>query len=58
LKIPFLKRLKIERCAVSFSGYNIFTISGFNWGDPESYTTDAPQYPLTKSYSLGLQLNF
>lgn len=58
LRFPFLKKLKIERCALTLSGYNVLTFTSFNWGDPESRVTDAPQYPLTKTYSLGLQLNF
>ncbi|MCI2180754.1 MAG: TonB-dependent receptor [Prevotella sp.] len=58
LHFPFLQKLKIQRCAVSFSGYNMLTFTSFKWGDPESQVTDAPQYPLTKTYSLGLQINF
>ncbi len=58
LRFPFLKKLKVQRCALTFSGYNILTISDFHWGDPESAVTDSPAYPLTKTYSLGLQVNF
>lgn len=58
LHFPFLQKLKIQRCTLSFSGYNMLTFTNFKLGDPESQVTDAPRYPLTKTYALGLQINF
>ncbi len=57
-KFPFMKKLKMNTCQLTFSGYNLLTITGFNWGDPESKVSGAPTYPLTKTYSLSLKLGF
>jgi TonB-linked SusC/RagA family outer membrane protein len=53
-----MRSMKMNDLALSFSGYNIFTITGFKWGDPESRTSDRPSYPLTKTYSLSLKIGF
>lgn len=48
----------MNTCQLTFSGYNLLTITGFKWGDPESKVSGAPTYPLTKTYSLSLKLGF
>lgn len=57
-KFPFMKKMKMNTCQLTFSGYNLLTITGFKWGDPESKVSGAPTYPLTKTYSLSLKLGF
>ena len=57
-KFPFMKKLKMNTCQLTLSGYNLLTITGFKWGDPESKVSGAPTYPLPKTYSLSLKLGF
>ena len=48
--------LGINRLKVSLSGYNLFTITDIQVGDPE---LNAPNnYPVMKRYTLGIQLDF
>lgn len=56
--LPFMEKLKLSSCALSLSGYNLLTFTDFIWGDPESRASNAPTYPLQKSYSLSLKLGF
>nr|WP_320947095.1 TonB-dependent receptor [Bacteroides intestinalis] len=55
---PFMKKLKLNQFALSLSGYNLFTLTGFKFGDPESRTSDSVEYPLTRTFALGLKLGF
>lgn len=55
---PFMIKLKLNTCQLAFSGYNLLTFTGYKWGDPESTASNAPSYPLTKTYSLSLKLGF
>lgn len=55
---PFMKKIKLNQCVLSLSGYNLFTISDFKFGDPESRTSNSPQYPLTRTFALSLKLGF
>lgn len=57
-QLPFMEKLKMNSCVLSFSGYNLLTFTDFIWGDPESRASNAPTYPLQKSYSLSLKLGF
>ena len=57
-KFPFMKKLKMNTCQLMFSGYNLLTFTGFDWGDPESRVSGSPTYPLSKTYSLTLKLGF
>lgn len=57
-KLPFMKRMKLSTFQLALSSYNLFTISKYIWGDPESRATGSPTYPLTKTYSLSLKLGF
>ncbi len=58
LSLPFMERINLNSCIVSLSGYNLFTFTNFMWGDPESRASNAPTYPLQKSYSVSLKLGF
>ncbi|WP_321334098.1 TonB-dependent receptor [uncultured Bacteroides sp.] len=55
---PFMQKMKLNTCQLSFSGYNLLTFTDYMWGDPESTATGSPTYPLTKTYSLSLKLGF
>lgn len=55
---PFMKKLKLNQFVLSLSGYNLFTLTGFKYGDPESKTSNSPEYPLTRTFALGLKLGF
>jgi TonB-linked SusC/RagA family outer membrane protein len=50
---------KIERMRIYFSGENIWTLSHIRmpWIDPETYNQNE-YYPLQKTWSIGLNLNF
>lgn len=54
-----LKKYKIDRLRVYFSGDNLFTATKFKGLDPERYGNgDLVQYPQNKIYSFGVQVNF
>lgn len=55
---PMMKKLKMNMCQLSFSGYNLLTFTPYIWGDPESRASNSPTYPLTKTYSMSLKLGF
>ena len=51
--MPFMKK-----CRLYVSAYNLFTLTDFMWGDPESRQSDRPNYPLTRVINLGLKVGF
>lgn len=55
---PFMRKIKMNTCTLAFSGYNLFTLTPFKWGDPESRTSSRPSYPLTRTFSLSLKVGF
>lgn len=55
---PFMKKLKLNTCQLSLTGYNLLTFTPYVFGDPESRASNSPSYPLTKTYSLSLKLGF
>jgi TonB-linked SusC/RagA family outer membrane protein len=57
-KFPLLKKAGITNCRFYVNGYNLLTFSDFALGDPESRTSDRPNYPLTKVFNAGLRLGF
>ena len=57
-KLPIMQKLKLNSCQLALSGYNLITFSSYKWGDPESRASNAPTYPLQRSYSLSLKLGF
>lgn len=56
--LPFMKTLGLSQLQLSLSAYNLFTLTPFKWGDPETRATDAPSYPLNRTYTLGLKVAF
>ncbi len=58
LNIPLFKRVGVDKFRVYANGYNLLTFSKFKLGDPESRTSDRPQYPNTRVFNLGLKVGF
>ena len=53
-----MKKMKLDTCRLYINGYNLLTITGFDWGDPESRQSDRPNYPLTRVFNIGLKVGF
>ena len=57
-QLPFFKTIGINRAQVALSGYNLITFTPYIWGDPETRASNSPTYPLTRTLTLSLRLNF
>lgn len=55
LKESVLKKIKLSSVGVNFSMSNLFTITNYKGIDPE---TPGAVYPLTRSFSMGLNIGF
>ena len=58
MHFPFLKKLGINRAQLALSGYNLLTFTPYIWGDPETRASTSPSYPLQRTYTVSLKLNF
>jgi len=58
MKLPFFKKIGLDRAQVALSGYNLLTFTPFIWGDPETRASASPSYPLQRTYTISLKLNF
>ena len=58
MHFPFLKKLGINRAQLALSGYNLLTFTPYIWGDPETRASTSPSYPLQRTYTASLKLNF
>ncbi len=56
--MPWMKTIGIKNLQLSLSGYNLFTFSKYKWGDPENRASSSPDYPLTRTYTIGLKVGF
>ncbi len=54
----FLTSLGISRMQIALSGYNLLTFTPFIWGDPETKASTDPTYPLQRTYTISVRLNF
>ena len=52
-----VNKLKFNKIRVFFIGTNILTFSKFKEWDPEMGSTNGQQYPLSKTFTLGLTVN-
>jgi hypothetical protein len=50
--------LGINRAQLALSGYNLLTFTPYIWGDPETRASSSPSYPLQRTYTASLKLNF
>ncbi|MCD8165428.1 MAG: TonB-dependent receptor [Bacteroides sp.] len=57
-QFPWMKKINLSTCQLAFSGYNLLTFTPYIWGDPEARATNAPSYPLNRTYTLSLKLGF
>lgn len=58
LHFPFMKHIGMNQLQVALSGYNLITFTPYLWGDPETTASNAPSYPLQRTYTLSLKLGF
>lgn len=58
LRGNFLKSLGVSRMQIALSGYNLLTFTPFIWGDPETKASTEPTYPLQRTYTISVRLNF
>ena len=54
----WMKTIGLKRFQMSINGYNLLTFSPYLWGDPEARASNAPSYPLQRTYTASLKLNF
>jgi TonB-linked SusC/RagA family outer membrane protein len=55
---PLMRKVGLSTFQLALSGYNLWTLTPYIWGDPETRASNAPSYPLAKTYSLSLKLGF
>ena len=55
---PAFKKIGMTKCEVTLSGYNLFTLTPFEWGDPETKASNSPSYPLQRTYTVSLNVGF
>ncbi len=58
MHFPFLEKLGINRAQLALSGYNLLTFTPYIWGDPETRASASPSYPLQRTYTASLKVNF
>lgn len=59
-KLPknFLRKFHIESARLYFLGNNLAIFSPFKWWDVEAGKGDGMGYPINKTYTVGIQVNF
>ena len=57
-KFPFMKALGLNQLQLALSAYNLLTFSPYIWGDPETRASNAPSYPLQRTYTASLKVAF
>ena len=57
-KMPWMKHLGLNQFQLALSGYNLLTFTPYIWGDPETTASNAPSYPLQRTYTLTLKIGF
>ncbi len=55
---PFMKVLGLTQLQLALSGYNLFTLTPYKFGDPEARASTTPSYPLQRTYTASLKLGF
>lgn len=56
--VPALKRIGISQLGIKLTGYNLLTFDKFGIMDPECRPNINDSYPITKIYSLGVNITF
>ena len=57
LPTAVVNKLRMSKVRFYFVGTNLLTFSKFKLWDPEMGSTDGKKYPLSKTFSLGVQLS-
>lgn len=58
LPAAFTRKFRVERARIYFLGYNLACWSPFKWWDPELGSSDGNAYPIQRTFSLGVNVNF
>jgi hypothetical protein len=53
-----MKKLGMNQLQLALSGYNLFTITPYKFGDPEARASTTPSYPLQRTYTASLKVGF
>jgi TonB-linked SusC/RagA family outer membrane protein len=53
-----LKKITLSSVRVYFSGQNLLTLTNYSGFDPEVSGVDSGNYPLTRTFSLGIDVKF
>lgn len=56
--LPFMKKLGMNQLQLAISAYNLLTFTPYIWGDPETRASNAPSYPLQRTYTASLKVGF
>lgn len=56
--MPWMKKIGLTQLQLALSAYNLFTITPYKWGDPETKASSSPTYPLQRTYTVGLKVGF
>lgn len=54
----FVRTFFAEKARIGFIGYNLLVFSTFDWWDPEIGSSDGAAYPISKTCSVNLTVNF
>ena len=57
-KFPFMKVLGMNSLQLALSGYNLFTLTPYKFGDPEARASTTPSYPLQRTYTASIKVGF
>ena len=57
LPTAVVNKLRMSKVRFYFIGTNLLTFSKFKLWDPEMGSTDGKKYPLSRTFSLGVQLS-
>lgn len=58
LRRPWLKKAGMNSIQIAASAYNLLTFTPYLFGDPETRASSSPSYPLQKTYTVSLKINF
>ena len=55
-----MQKIQLENARISFSFENVATITGYSGFDPEVDINgiDSSRYPISRTFSMGLNFNF
>ncbi|HTH81299.1 MAG TPA: TonB-dependent receptor [Mucilaginibacter sp.] len=59
LPVQLTRKIGVKRFRLFFQGYDLFTITGLRYYDPEHPNTNrSNEYPLAKTYNFGVNVTF